>query len=82
MTRLLTFSDIHGSVPAVAALVAIERVNQYDAVVIAGDIGACPEDLFRALEPLQCPLLYVYGNWDYGLGYDHTFGPPLFPPAR
>jgi predicted phosphodiesterase len=78
VTRLLTFSDIHGAVPAVAALVAIERTNQYDAVVIAGDIGDCPEDLFHALEPLECPLLYVYGNWDYRLEYDHDFGPHCF----
>jgi Icc-related predicted phosphoesterase len=78
MTRLLAFSDIHGAVPAVAALVAVERVNQYDAVVIAGDIGPCPDELFLALEPLKCPVLYVYGNWDFQLEYDRNFGPRCF----
>jgi predicted phosphodiesterase len=77
MTRLLAFSDIHGSVPAVEALVATER-GGFDGVVIAGDIGDRPQALFRALKPLNCPVLYVYGNWDYSLDYAENFGPHCY----
>lgn len=72
MTRILAFSDIHGSVPAVEALAESETPN-FDAVLIAGDIGPGPTAFFRALESLDCPVLYVYGNWDYGLAYSYVF---------
>ena len=72
MTRVLAFSDIHGSVPAVEELVASVR-DGLDVAVVAGDIGPAPEEFFRALEPLGCPVLYVYGNWDSNLDYDRTF---------
>jgi len=72
MTRILVFSDIHGAVPAVEALTETERSN-FDAVVIAGDIGPRPTAFFRALEPLGCPVFYVYGNWDGHLSYDYVF---------
>jgi predicted phosphodiesterase len=55
MTRILVFSDIHGAVPALEALAEIERSN-FDAVVVAGDIGPRPTGFFRALEPLGCPV--------------------------
>ena len=74
MTRLLVLSDIHGCVPAVEAVVAIERGGGFDAAVVAGDIGPNPDDFFRALAPLGCPVLYVYGNWDHELAYDRQFG--------
>jgi predicted phosphodiesterase len=72
MIRLVAFSDIHGSVPAVEALVETEARN-VDAVVVAGDIGRPAPEFFRALEGFECPLLYVYGNWDYDLDYDRVF---------
>ncbi len=74
MTRLLVLSDVHGCVPAVEAVVAIERGGGFDAAVVAGDIGPNPDDFFRALAPLGCPVLYVYGNWDHELAYDRQFG--------
>ena len=72
MTRLLVFSDIHGAIPAVEALVAAEG-RDFDGVVVAGDIGDPPMEFFRALEPMGCPVFYVYGNWDHGLEYDRVF---------
>jgi predicted phosphodiesterase len=72
MTRILTFSDIHGAVPAVVALVEAEPHN-FDAVVVVGDIGPRPIEFFRALELLSCPAFYVYGNWDGHLSYEHVF---------
>lgn len=70
--KILVFSDIHGAVPAVEALAATEA-RDFDAVVIAGDIGPSTAKFFRALEPFRCPVLYVYGNWDHDLAYDHVF---------
>jgi len=72
MARILVFSDIHGAVPAVESLVAAES-RDFDAVVVAGDIGPQPTAFFRALEPLGCPVLYVYGNWDHALSYEYVF---------
>jgi len=72
MTRLLVFSDIHGAVPAVEAMVRAQR-GRFDAVVVAGDIGPAPTAFFEALKPLEAPVLYVYGNWDCHLPYEHRF---------
>ena len=72
MTRLLVFSDIHGAIPAVHALVESES-RDFDGVIVAGDIGDPAADFFRALEPLGCPVFYVYGNWDHKLEYNHVF---------
>ena len=49
MTRLLVFSDIHGAIPAVEALVAAEG-RDFDGAIVAGDIGDPAEAFFRALE--------------------------------
>ncbi len=72
MTRLLVFSDIHGAIPAVEALVAAEG-RDFDGAIVAGDIGDPAEAFFRALELIGCPVFYVYGNWDHGLEYDRVF---------
>ena len=39
--RLLAFSDIHNNLVAVRKLRALEK-NTFDAIVVAGDIGAGP----------------------------------------
>jgi predicted phosphodiesterase len=72
--RLLAFSDIHHNLVAVRKLRAVEK-NSFDAIVVAGDVGneSAPE-FFRILATFQCPVLYVYGNWDNDLGYDTSFG--------
>jgi hypothetical protein len=71
--RLLALSDIHGQVDAVQRLRAQES-NDFDAVVVAGDIGGDSADqVFGILATFGCPVLYVYGNHDHVLAYDHPF---------
>ena len=72
--KLLAFSDIHNNLVAVRKLRALEK-NSFDAIVVAGDIGKeGAADFFKILATFECPVLYVYGNWDYELGYKTTFG--------
>lgn len=52
--------------------------NDFDAVVLAGDIGNGLDktiQIFDILRTFECPILYIYGNWDNTLAYDHDFGP-------
>lgn len=74
--KLLAISDIHGKVESVRRL--RERVaNGFDAIVLAGDIGKdldTAAQVFDILGTFDCPILYVYGNWDHSLSYDHDFG--------
>ena len=77
--RLLALSDIHGNISAVQQL-RLREPNIFDAVVVAGDIGASENGqesaaILNILESFLCPVLYVYGNWDYELDYDQSFGP-------
>ncbi|HEX9464485.1 MAG TPA: metallophosphoesterase family protein [Alphaproteobacteria bacterium] len=73
--RLLAVSDIHGNVDAVRRLRDRER-NDFDAVVVAGDIGStAAPDILGLLASFACPVLYVFGNWDSKLPYDASFGP-------
>jgi predicted phosphodiesterase len=73
--RLLALSDIHHNLVAVRKLRACEK-NDFDAVIVAGDIGnESAAEFFRILETFECPVLYVYGNWDNKLDYESCFGP-------
>jgi len=73
--RFLAFSDIHHNLVAVRKLRASEK-NSFDAIVVAGDIGnESAADLFKILATFECPVIYVYGNWDNKLGYKCSFGP-------
>jgi predicted phosphodiesterase len=72
--RLLAFSDIHDNVASVRKLRASES-NSFDAVVVAGDIGsAAAEEFFRIITTFECPVLYVFGNWDRALSYKKVYG--------
>jgi hypothetical protein len=73
--KLLAFSDIHHNLVAVREMRALEG-NSFDAIAVAGDIGgdSAPE-FFLILATFECPVLYVYGNWDPQLSYDPCFGP-------
>ena len=76
--RLLALSDIHGNVRAVHELRARES-NRFDAIVVAGDLGSnAAADILTILGSFKCPVLYVYGNWDNELDYEHFFGPNTF----
>lgn len=75
--KLLAISDIHGRIEPVHRLRALEA-NRFDAIVVAGDIGKDLDttiQVFDILASFECPVLYVYGNWDHTLAYDHAFGP-------
>ena len=67
--RLLVFSDIHNNMDAVRAL-RQQEANEYDAVIVAGDIGSeTAHQFFEVLDTFLCPVFYVYGNWDNELSY-------------
>ena len=73
--KLLAVSDIHGNVEAVKMLRERER-NQFDAVVVAGDIGSkAATEIMAILATFACPVMYVLGNWDRDVPYDLNFGP-------
>jgi Calcineurin-like phosphoesterase superfamily domain len=73
--KLLAFSDIHHNLMAVRELRALER-NSFDAIAVAGDIGGhSAAEFFQIMTTFECPVLYVYGNWDAQLGYDVCYGP-------
>jgi predicted phosphodiesterase len=72
--KILAVSDIHGNVRAVRQVRARER-NEFDAVVVAGDIGSGETAaILGILASFECPVLYVYGNWDHNSEYDKSFG--------
>lgn len=64
MIEILTFSDIHNNISAVQSL-RDQETNEYDAIVIAGDIGnyIWPE-ILAIIDTFECPAYFVYGNWD------------------
>ena len=78
--RLLALSDIHGDVDNVRLLRAVEK-NEYDAIVVAGDILG-PDDnshiqaneIMSVLATFGCPVLFVLGNWDKDVPYDIDWG--------
>lgn len=74
MTRILACSDIHNNVKAVRQLRAREG-NDYDALIVAGDMGSdAADEIFEILRTFDCPVLYVFGNWDSRLKHDRNFG--------
>lgn len=64
MIKILSFSDIHNNISAIQSLRDQEK-NDYDAIVIAGDVGnyIWPETL-AIIDTFECPAYFVYGNWD------------------
>lgn len=75
MIRILAISDIHNNVPCVRMLRAQEQ-NRFDVIAVVGDIGSHrASEIFEILNTFDCPVVYVFGNWDYGLTNDDAFGP-------
>lgn len=67
--RALVFSDIHNNFEHVERLREREA-NDYDAVIVAGDIGDRILPAFVALmDSFDCPVYLVYGNWDRHCAY-------------
>lgn len=72
----LAISDIHGKVDPIERLRRLTN-DRFDAIIVAGDIGRdldTAAQVFDMLGTFDCPILYVYGNWDHSLAYDHDFG--------
>ena len=73
--KILAVSDIHGNVRA-ARQVRARESNHFDVIVVAGDIGNDKTaEILAILASFECPVLYVYGNWDHETAYDQNFGP-------
>jgi len=73
--RILAVSDIHSNMSCVNKLRAVES-NRFDVAVVAGDMGnAIAQPLLQALSTFDCPVVYVYGNWDNELEYSAEFTP-------
>jgi putative phosphoesterase len=71
MMRLAIFSDIHGNLQALDAVLADIGAQQPDAVYCLGDLvgyGASPNEVTARVRELGCPT--VMGNYDDGVGFD------------
>ncbi|KJF74645.1 metallophosphoesterase family protein [Agrobacterium arsenijevicii] len=74
MVRFLLVSDIHDNLAAVQKMRS-QEANGFDALIIVGDIGSNrTREIFDVFATFGCPVLYVYGNWDYKLDYFASFG--------
>ncbi|MBS4082358.1 MAG: metallophosphoesterase family protein [Rhizobiales bacterium] len=73
--RFLAFSDVHNNLACVRKMRAREK-NAFDAILFGGDIGRkIPEQFFAILATFECPVFYVYGNWDIELSPDTKYHP-------
>lgn len=73
--RFLAFSDVHNNLACVRKMRAQEQ-NTFDAILFGGDIGRkIPEQFFAILATFECPIFYVYGNWDIDLAIDAKYHP-------
>jgi predicted phosphodiesterase len=62
--KILAISDIHNNLACVQKLRA-QEANEYDVIVVAGDIGTrAAGGIFATLASFACPIVYVHGNWD------------------
>ncbi|MGH9411694.1 MAG: metallophosphoesterase family protein [Vicinamibacterales bacterium] len=69
--RLAIFSDIHGNLPALEAVLADIQRQGVDAVYCLGDLvgyGASPNEVTEHVQRARIPT--VMGNYDDGVGYD------------
>jgi predicted phosphodiesterase len=73
--RFLAFSDVHNNLACVRKM-RPQQENDFDAILFGGDIGRkIPEQFFGILASFECPIFYVYGNWDIDLPMDATYHP-------
>ncbi|HEY3885485.1 MAG TPA: metallophosphoesterase family protein, partial [Vicinamibacterales bacterium] len=69
--RLAIFSDIHGNLPALEAVLAHVHSQAFDALYCLGDLvgyGASPNEVVDRIRRDRIPTLV--GNYDDGVGYD------------
>lgn len=71
----MAFSDTHDNMDAVRKLRA-QECNDYDGILIAGDIGnKSLDELQSIVATFCCPTFLVFGNWDHKAEYDVDRGP-------
>lgn len=69
--RLAVFSDVHGNLPALKAVLSDMTSTRPDWVVCAGDLvgyGAFPNEVIELIR--EDRILTVTGNYDDGVGHD------------
>ena len=69
--RIAVFSDIHGNLPALDAVLADIQRQHFDAVYCLGDLvgyGASPNEVTARVRDEGIPT--VMGNYDDGVGFD------------
>ncbi len=67
--RFLVLSDIHDNIGHVR-LLREQEDNDFDALIVAGDIGdTIAQEFFEVTDSFACPTYCVYGNWDNRLEY-------------
>lgn len=70
--RFLVLSDIHDNIGHVR-LLRDQEDNDFDALIVAGDIGdTIAQEFFEVTDSFACPAYCVYGNWDNSLEYRPT----------
>jgi predicted phosphodiesterase len=68
----LVLSDIHDNIGNVR-LLRNQEDNNFDALIVAGDIGdTIAQEFFEVTDSFACPAYCVYGNWDNSLEYRPT----------
>jgi len=69
--RLAIYSDVHGNLPALEAVLEDIRRQPFDAVYCLGDLvgyGASPNEVVDRIRQERTPT--ITGNYDDGVGYD------------
>jgi putative phosphoesterase len=69
--RLAVYSDIHGNLPALDAVLEQIRRGPFEAVYCLGDLvgyGASPNEVVDRMRQERTPT--IMGNYDDGVGYD------------
>jgi diadenosine tetraphosphatase ApaH/serine/threonine PP2A family protein phosphatase len=64
--RVAALYDIHGNLPALAAVLADVRRERVDLIVVGGDVlpGPMPQETMARLLALDTPVQFIHGNGD------------------
>ena len=67
--RVAAIYDIHGILPAVAAVLDDVRRAGVDLIVVGGDVvpGPMPRETLERLFELETPTQFIYGNGELGV---------------
>jgi predicted phosphodiesterase len=65
----LVLSDIHNNIRNVRLVRKFER-NEFDVILVAGDIGdEAAKEFYSIMDTFECPTYCVFGNWDTNQSY-------------